>query len=154
MKRCLALLPEAHCSMQACSLENKISPGFRSSHTGLQKQNICPWRRSRKWCPINFTISEHWCDIEEAYTSLLLHASQASSTFSTVIVMTPDTDVLLLSLSFSLSWDPYWSFCTRRHSSCMQGLGSPPPISQRGASHVFCIACAACLYWMWQCECI
>ena len=46
-------------------------------------------------------VKELRSDHEEADTRLLLHAKHASKAYSTIIIKSPDTDVMLLSLSFA-----------------------------------------------------
>jgi CRISPR/Cas system CSM-associated protein Csm2 small subunit len=63
---------------------------------------------------ITETVQELTNDHEEADTLVLLHAKQASGTFSSVTIKTPDTDILLLCLAHQdeLSADLYMAVGT------------------------------------------
>ena len=45
------------------------------------------------------SVPELFCSHEEADTRLLLHCGYAARSYSTVVIQSPDTDVLLISLS-------------------------------------------------------
>ena len=46
-------------------------------------------------------IQELECDHEEADTRMILHAKQASTNYSNILIKSPDTDVMLLSISLA-----------------------------------------------------
>ena len=57
----------------------------------------------RLTCEGTANVEELECDHEEADTRMLLHVQHAASTYGSIVIYSPDTDVLVLAVSFALS---------------------------------------------------